>query len=163
MEIDTEKGLTLKCGKSFIKITSEKIEICSPSVSAKGDGGGISVAKDKVKVSAKGEAVVTAEKILWKTPDASVSMKTDVQIDGKKILLNSPDMAKDPVPDTSPPPTKIQMKDQSGKPLSNQRFVITLGDGSEYSGILDKDGKTEMEFEGSGTIVFPDLAKPGAS
>lgn len=113
-----------------------------------------------MRITAKGETVLKAEKFLLKTPDASLSMKTDVQLDGKKILLNSPDQAKDPVEDTAPPPTKIQMKDQSGKPLSNQRFVITLPDGSEYSGILDKDGRTEMEFEGSGKITFPDLASP---
>jgi type VI secretion system secreted protein VgrG len=160
LELDTEKGLTLKCGKSYLKITSDKIELVSPAISAQGDGGGISVAKDKVRVSAKGETLITSEKMLFKTPSASLSMKTDVQIDGKQILLNSPDKAKDPVPDTSPPPTKIQMKDQNGKPLANQRFVISLPDGSEYSGVLDKDGRMEMEFEGSGKITFPDLANP---
>ncbi len=159
-EIDSEKGLTLKCGKSFLKITSDKIELVSPAVSARGEGAGLSAAKGDVRITAKGETVLKAEKFLLKTPDASLSMKTDVQLDGKKILLNSPDQAKDPVEDTAPPPTKIQMKDQSGKPLSNQRFVITLPDGSEYSGILDKDGRTEMEFEGSGKITFPDLASP---
>lgn len=160
MELDSEKSITLRCGKSFLKIGPDKIEIVSPAVSAKGDGGGITVAKDKMRLSAKGEAVLTSEKVILKTKDASLSLKTDVQIDGKKILLNSPDHATDPVTDTAPPPTKIQMKDQSGKPLANQRFVITMPDGAEYSGILDKDGKTEMEFEGSGKITFPDLAKP---
>jgi hypothetical protein len=35
-----------------------------------------------------------------------------------------------------------------------------MGDGAEYSGILDGEGKTEMPLDGSGTIRFPDLAKP---
>ena len=159
MEIDAEKGLTLKCGKSFIKITEGKIELVAPSVSVKGEGGGI-VVDDDIKLNAKGDAVLKAKSLLVKTEEASMSLKTDVQIDGKKILLNSPDQAKDPVPDKSPPPTSIQMKDQAGKPLAYQRFVITMGDGSEYSGILDGEGKTEMPLDGSGTIRFPDLAKP---
>jgi hypothetical protein len=64
------------------------------------------------------------------------------------------------VVDTSPPPTKIAMKDSSGKPLAYQRFLIKLEDGSEFSGILDAEGKTEMIVEGSGAITFPDLGKP---
>jgi len=159
MEIDADKGLTLKCGKSFIKITADKIELVAPSVSAKGEGGGIVVDND-IKLNAKGDAVLKAKSLLVKTEAASMSLKTDVQIDGKKILLNSPDQVTDPVPDNSAPPTLIQMKDQLGKPLANQRFVVTMGDSSEYSGVLDSEGKTEMPLDGSGTIRFPDLAKP---
>ena len=159
MEIDAEKGLTLRCGKSFIKISADKIELVAPSVSVKGEGGGI-VVDDDLKLNVKGDAILKAKSLLVKTEEASMSLKTDVQIDGKKILLNSPDLAKDPVADKSPPPTSIQMKDQSGKPLAYQRFVIAMGDGSEYSGILDGEGKTEMPLDGSGTIRFPDLAKP---
>jgi type VI secretion system secreted protein VgrG len=158
MEIDSEKGLTLKCGKSFIKISADKIEITAPAVTVKGEGGGLSVADDKLKISAKGDVLIDTEKLLVQTPDTSLSMKTDVQIDGKKILLNSPDRVTDPVKDESPPPTKLKMKDKSGKPLAYQRFLITMADGSEYSGILDGDGEAEMEIEGTGKITFPDLS-----
>jgi type VI secretion system secreted protein VgrG len=85
MEIDAEKGLTLKCGKSFIKITADKIELAAPSVSAKGEGGGIVVDND-IKLNAKGDAILKAKSLLVKTEEASMSLKTDVQIDGKKIL-----------------------------------------------------------------------------
>ena len=60
----------------------------------------------------------------------------------------------------APPPTGIQLKDQNGAPLAYQRFVVRLDDGSEYSGILDGEGKSEMTLDGSGKISFPDLAKP---
>jgi type VI secretion system VgrG family protein len=159
MEIDSEKGLTLKCGKSYIKISADKIEVVADAVSVKGEGGGLSVADDQLKLGAKGQVLIDTEKVLIQTPDTSLSMKTDVQIDGKKILLNSPDRVTDPVKDESPPPTKLKMKDKSGKPLAYQRFLITMADGSEYSGILDGDGEAEMDLEGSGTVTFPDLGE----
>lgn len=159
-EIDAEKGLTLRCGKSFIKVSADKIELVAPAVSARGTGGGIVIDDKDLKINAQGDAVMKVKTLLIKAEESSLSLKKDVQIDGQKILLNSPDEADDPVADKAPPPTGIQMKDKSGKPLAYQRFLIKLTDGSEYSGILDADGKTEMELDGSGTITFPDLSKP---
>ncbi len=160
--IDAEKSITLRCGKSFLKISADKIEIAAQSVSAKGEGGGI-VADDKVAIRAKEQVLVDSKEIILKTPDASIGMKKDVHVDGHKILLNSPDQATDPPKDTSPPPTKIALKDKSGKPLAYQRFLIKLADGSKFSGILDADGATEMPVDAGGSITFPDLAKHGLS
>jgi type VI secretion system secreted protein VgrG len=161
VEIAADKSLVLRCGRSFIKISDDKIEIASPSVSAKGDGSSLSVGNDELRLNA-GAAVVSAKSALIKTPDASLSMKSDVQVDGKRILFNSPDKVRDPVEDKAPPRTTIQLKDQAGKPLGYERFVVTLDDGSEVSGVLDKDGKCEIDLAGPGSIVFPDLGTANA-
>lgn len=160
--IDAEKSLTLRCGKSFLKITPDKIELAAPSVSAKGEGGGL-VADDKVAIRAKEQVLVDTKEIILKTPDTSIGMKKDVHIDGQKILLNSPDLATDPPKDTSPPPTKIVLKDKNGAPLAYQRFLVKLASGEELSGILDADGATELPIDAGGAISFPDLAKHGPS
>jgi type VI secretion system secreted protein VgrG len=161
VEIDAEKSITLRCGKSFFKISEEKIEMWAPSVSVRGEGGGV-VADENVTLRSKEEiALVSEKRVLLKTPDTSLGMKSEVQIDGKQILLNSPDRANDPVKDESPPPTRVALKDQFGKPLAYKRFLITLDDGTEYSGILDRDGATEIPIEGSGKITFPDFAGEG--
>lgn len=90
MEIDADKGITLKCGKSFIKITTDKIELVAPSVSAKGEGGGIVVDND-IKPNAKGDAVLKAKSLLVKTEAASMSLKTDVQTgDSAKVGEDHP-------------------------------------------------------------------------
>lgn len=161
VEIDAEKSVTLRCGKSFFKISEEKIEMWAPSISVRGEGGGV-VADEALTLRSKDEiAVISEKRVLLKTPDTSLGMKSEVQIDGKQILLNSPDKAKDPVKDESPPPTRVALKDQFGKPLAYKRFLITLEDGTEYSGILDKEGATELPIEGSGKITFPDVAGEG--
>lgn len=156
-EIRSDKALVLSCGRSSIRITDNKIEIVSPAVSASGTGGGFCIGEDTIRIKAKADAQVVAERVLLKTPDASVSIAKDAQIDGRRVLLNSPDSATDPVPDKSPKTTTIELVDQRGKPLAHRRYLITLADGSEVSGILDKDGKAEVEVEGAGTITFPGL------
>jgi hypothetical protein len=158
-EIDSEKALVLRCGQSSIRLTKDRIEITSPSVSVAGGGGGLSAADGELRITSKGDAVVKAQKVLLQTPDASLSMKTDVQVDGRKILLNSPDQATDPAPKKAPPLTTIELADQEGTPLVGQRYVIVFGDGSERAGVLDKDGKAEVEIEGNPKIHFPGLKR----
>jgi hypothetical protein len=53
----------------------------------------------------------------------------------------------------------IELADQSGSPLKNRRFVLTLSDGSERTGILDGDGKATLYLDDgeSWEISFPDV------
>ncbi len=158
MEIEAEKGLVLRCGKSFIKISEDRIELVAPSVAVRGEGAGLSAEDGKLKIRAKEKTLLTAKELLLKTDDASVGLKKDVEVAGRKILLNSPLDAKDPVKDESAPPTRIQLKDPSGAPLAYQRFRIKLANGAEYSAILDKNGEIDMELDQSGVIEFPDAS-----
>lgn len=161
-EIRSDKAIVLSCGRSSLRITDDKIEIVSPAVAAGGPGGGLSVDDQGLQLRTKKDALLSADTILLKASTASVGLAKDAQIDGKQILLNSPEQATDPVPDKSPKPTTITLVDQKGKPLANQRYLVTLADGSEVGGILDKDGKATLAIEGTGTITFPRLrgAKP---
>ncbi|MFO0761141.1 MAG: type VI secretion system tip protein TssI/VgrG [Byssovorax sp.] len=154
--IEADKGLVLRCGKSSIRITEDAIELCSPSISVSGEGGGLTI-DEALTIRAKEEAHVLADKMLFKSSGASVSLSTEAQIDGKKILLNSPASASDPVTDKSPEPTKIELVEQNGRPISHQRYLVKIEDGSEVSGILDEHGKAEIMLDGSGTITFPGL------
>jgi type VI secretion system secreted protein VgrG len=160
-EVSSEKELVLRVGKSSIRITSEKIEIQSPAVTVKGTGGGLSADDDGLKLSSKKDAQILVEKkLVFKSKDgASLSLQKEVKVDGSQILLNSPEDAKDPPPKDPEPPTKVTFKDHEGRPLSYQRFLITMADGGEVSGMTDKDGKAEMELKSGGKVTFPDLDK----
>jgi hypothetical protein len=64
-------------------------------------------------------------------------------------------------PDKDPhPPTKVELKDQDGKPVRYQRFVVKQDDGTEVGGKTDKDGKAEPDLQSGGKIIFPDLTMP---
>jgi type VI secretion system secreted protein VgrG len=153
----------LSVGKSSIRITSEKIELTSGSLSAKGGGAGVSASDDGLALSSKGDAqLVVGKKIVLKTDGASLAMAQEVKIDGQQILLNSPEEAKDPPPKSPKPPTTIELLDESGSPLAYQRFLAVMDDGSEVSGITDKDGKVP-DLPSGGKVTFPDLkdTQPG--
>jgi hypothetical protein len=163
-EVSSEGELVLRVGKSSIRITSEKIEIDSPAVTVKGEGGGLSADDEGLKLGSKKDAVFTVEKkIVIKTKDgASIAMEKEVKVDGEKILLNSPEQAKDAPPKEAEPPTKIELTDEEdGKAIPYQRFLVVMDDGSEVSGTLDKDGKAEIELKSGGKITFPDVTMPG--
>ncbi|MFO0555576.1 MAG: type VI secretion system tip protein TssI/VgrG [Polyangiaceae bacterium] len=158
-EITSEKEILLRCGKSMIRLAPDRVEIISPNVAARGDGGGLTSDEAGFKISATSEGIFKGKSLVIKTEDASMSLAKEVQIDGKKILLNSPDMATDPKPKKEPPPTRIALKDGDGRPLAYQRFFVKCADGSEQSGIVGKDGVVDVEIPAGGEIVFPDLKK----
>jgi uncharacterized protein (DUF2345 family) len=85
-----------------------------------------------------------------------------MKIDGKKILMNSPEQAEDPPMKEPEPPTKIELTDEEGNALAYQRFLVTMDDGSEVSGMTDKDGKAEVDLASGGNVAFPDLRKATA-
>ena len=162
-EIRSDKAIVLSCGRSSLRISDDEIGIISPAVAAGGPDGGLSLDDRGLQLRTKKDAVLVADTILLKASTASVGLAKDAQIDGKQILLNSPEDAKEPVPDKSPKPTTITLVNQKGNPLANQRYLVSLADGSQVGGILDKDGKATLAIEGPGSITFPRLrgAKPG--
>ena len=161
--VASEKELILRVGKSSIRITEDKIELTSGSIAAKGGGAGLSASDDGLALSSKGDAqMVVGKKLVLKTTGASLSMDQEFKADGQKILLNSPGQAKD-APAKPPKPAKIELLEDSGSPLAHQRFLVLLDDGSNVSGMTDKDGKAELDLPSGGKITFPDLkdAQPG--
>ncbi len=164
-EVGSEGELLLRVGKSSIRITADKIEIQSAAVTVKGAGGGLSAGDDGLNLTSKKDVqVLVDKKMVIKTSDgASLSMEKEIKADGKQILLNSPEQAQDPPPKDPDPPTSIELKDDDGKPLGYQRFLVVMDDGSEVSGVTDKDGRAEMDLKSGGKVVFPDASDAKAS
>ena len=162
-EVSSEGELVLRVGKSSIRITADKIEIQSPAVTVKGAGGGLSAGEDGLNLTSKKDVQVLVDKklVIKTTGGASLSMEKEIKADGKQILLNSPEQAQDPPPKEPEPPTKLELKDDEGKPLAYQRFLVVMDDGSEVSGVTDKDGKAELELKSGGKVIFPDVTMPG--
>ncbi|MEO7331674.1 MAG: type VI secretion system tip protein TssI/VgrG [Minicystis sp.] len=160
-ELRSEGELVLRVGKSWIRITDEAIEIVSPAISAKGEGAGLSLDDAGLAISSKEDGQLLVEKkLLIRTKDgASIAMGEEVKIDGKKILLNSPEQANDAPPEEPEPLTTLELCDDEGKPLAYQRFLVTLDDGSEVSGITNAEGKAELSLKGDGKVTFPELSE----
>jgi type VI secretion system secreted protein VgrG len=157
--IEAKGGLTMKCGTTSIRVGADGIELHGTMVRAAGDAGGLEVGKDGLKLKSEGVLAHFGEKLLVKSEKASLAMGSEVKIDGEKILLNSPENATDKPPTEPPPPTEIDLVDHDGKPLAGQRFVVLLDDGSQRTGVTDKDGKAKLDLPCGGNIRFPALSE----
>lgn len=159
LDLVSQKEVILRCGKSFIRIKPNEIEIASPKVTVRGKDARLLLAKGKAKLKTKTSAQVVSEgSIVLKASGAGIAIESQVKVDGSQILLNAPLQATDNIEIHDPEPTKIELTDQDGRPIPNQRFLIVCDDGSEYMGFVDEHGKAEADIEGSGQISFPDLS-----
>jgi len=159
IELTSEKEIVFRVGKSQVRLTADRIEISAPTVAAVGGAAGLTVGEAGMDMRSRSDTQIVSEKLLIKTEGASLAMAKEVKIDGEKILLNSPEQAKDPEPAQPTEPTLVELTDQEGNALSYQRFVVTYEDGSEQTGVTDRDGRAEIITEKSGTVVFPDLSE----
>ena len=156
VEIASDRSILFRCGKSTMRMTPDGIEINAPSVNVIGKSSTMS-AGDKLKLTTKGQALLLADKMVFKASKASLSLDQDAKLGGSTVQLGPPVSAQDDDA-TATPPTTLALVDTSGKPVPNQRYVITLEDGSVVSGVTDKDGKADLAVEQSGTVTFPDLS-----
>lgn len=160
-EIVADKSLTLRCGDSAIRITPDQIELITKKLLVTAEETYV-VSEKKLKIHAKEEALLKSKKINLEGEQASAEIYKNARLDGQLVKLNcGPEPPDDQFPEKEKiEPTKIELKDQDGKPMARQRFVVVMPDGSERAGVLDADGKAELELEESGEISFPDVDNP---
>ncbi|HEY4120582.1 MAG TPA: type VI secretion system tip protein TssI/VgrG [Byssovorax sp.] len=161
--VTSDKELVLAVGKSSIRITDGKIEISADAVTATGKGGGLGVSDDGLKLSSKdgSQLALDSQARMTAKDGGSMSLGAQVKADGKQILLNSPTQSTDAPPPPPDPPTTIELKDQDGAAVPNQRFLCILDDGSQTSGTTDKDGKATLDVKSGGKVTFPDVSMQG--
>ena len=157
IDISSDKSITLRCGKSLLRLGPDRVEIVAPSVVATGAGGGLSLEDKKLVLYANDSVQVFAKGVLLKADQSTIAMSSKVAVDGTAILLGSPTDASNEVKSDTPTPTKISLAGQDGKPLAYQHFKLIMDDGSERSGITDGEGKAEVRVKGNVNITFPEL------
>ncbi|MBK6529139.1 MAG: hypothetical protein IPF99_06010 [Deltaproteobacteria bacterium] len=75
------------------------------------------------------------------------------------MKLKSPVSASGSSSAEPPTLTRIELRDQNGKPMASQRYKLIYADDREYIGVLDADGCAEIVVEGSPEIEFPDAGE----
>lgn len=162
LELTSDTEVVLSVGKSTIRIAKDRVEISADAVVVTGAGAAVTASKEGLAMSSKGDGQLTVEKkFTVKSEAASMSLSKEIKLDGSKILLNSPDQAEEAPPGEPEPPTTIVLSDADGTPLAEQRWLITLDDGTQQSGRTGSDGKTELALTQGGEIVFPELTMRG--
>ncbi|MFT3763973.1 MAG: type VI secretion system tip protein TssI/VgrG [Minicystis sp.] len=160
--LESPKAITLKVGKTLVRLTEHGIELHGDGVLVNGKAGSVAAGADGLTLRTKKKAEIAADTLhLHTTGDAtSIVMKNEVKLAGSKILLNSPEQSKDPRPEDPPPVTRIVLHDQAGKPIPHERFLLRFDDKKERGGVLDEKGQTELHLDdkpGDVFIRFPDV------
>ena len=159
-EITSDKGIVLRCGTSTIHLGTDRIEVTADTLVLQGKGGRVVLGDDKVKIKAKSKIQALSEDaIVLKSSGASVGLTADAKIDGGSVKLKSSSDASDPDATADAQTTTLELKDHDGHPIPHQRYVIVMGNGDERSGMLDEDGKAEIELDASATVRFPGLVE----
>ncbi len=157
-EVTSERDIVLRCGTSMIRMTPKRVEIISEEVIVRGGDNRVTVAGDTVRVRAAGKAIVGAPKVTVKSQGAALALDGEAKLSGAKVNLGTGSIPLDDAPDDPVKPTTIELVDEEGAPMAHQRFVIMMGDGSEQTGFLNREGKAVVELEGTARVVFPDLS-----
>jgi type VI secretion system secreted protein VgrG len=160
LEIQSAEGIELRCGASVVRIGPESISVCSPSIGLYAGEARVLLAEDKAKIVARDEAVLQANALHLRGQGASVDLTDAAEVRGSQVRLGRGGSGSDSIEaPRRARKTKIELTDQDGRPLAGQRFVLRLESGEERVGVVDDQGKAELEIQGGGaaTIVFPDV------
>ena len=166
-EIVSEKEILFRCGKSMLRLTPDGLDIIVDKVRFVGKDVS-AVMDEKIELfTKKGFAVVSEtadilskKRVTVAGESGTLKLAKDARLDGSVVKLNCDPSPPDPLdpPEYKPPePTHIELLDDTGAPLKNRRFVLTMPDGSEQTGVLDADGKTDVYIEDACDITFPDV------
>ncbi|MCC6521720.1 MAG: type VI secretion system tip protein VgrG [Polyangiaceae bacterium] len=166
-ELVSDKAIVLRSGKSVLRVGPEGIELDTPRLTLRSDGLEVHgkdeitfFSKKKVRFVAEKMDLVVDKKLVLQAERGKLELDQNARLDGATVKLNCSPEPVDPAEEPEPEPKKlttVELVDDDGKPLPHRRFVVTLADGSERSGVLDADGKAELLLDDSAEIVFPDV------
>lgn len=155
VRVTADQELVLSCGASTIHMTPESIALMSPELLLQGESGRVRLDRQGLRMQSDSAVSIVGETVAMVSAGAAVALGDEARVDGSRILLNSPESASDELDTERTPPTTIVLCDDAGQPLAYQRYRIVMEDGSETSGMLDRDGRAVVELESGGTIYFP--------
>ncbi|MBK8692890.1 MAG: type VI secretion system tip protein VgrG [Deltaproteobacteria bacterium] len=155
-EIVAQKSIALRCGSSTILMTPDSIQIVAAEVVLQGKGARMKLADDAMQALVGGGVQLVADELVLKSSGAGLKLDADATLDGATVKLKSPVSASGSSSAEPPTLTRIELRDQNGKPMASQRYKLIYADDREYIGVLDADGCAEIVVEGSPEIEFPD-------
>ncbi len=156
--IRSDKAIVISCGESHIRIGPKSVEVDSPKVLLQGKGGQIVIADDKVKLRAKKLiGAKSDDKVALYGSAALLVLTSEAKLDGSSVKLKASDSSYADEEREEGETTTIELVDQDGNPIPNQRYRILLEGDVQISGVLDAEGKATVRIPSGGEIVFPDL------
>lgn len=157
IELSADEALVLRVGQTSLRLTADTAVLSSPSISLLAGGARLRLGGDCARLQADDALQGVANTVAMKSSGAALGLSSEASLDGSRVLLNSPGSAEDSIEDEVVEPTIIELTDDDGQPLAGHPYRIVLADGAELSGVLDEDGRAEIEIDGDAEIFFPGL------
>jgi uncharacterized protein involved in type VI secretion and phage assembly len=157
LELSSEQGIVLRCGKSVLRLSPDQAQLSSPSVVLAAKGVRACLEDRAFRVLADGVVQLKANKLLLQGELAGLGLSTEAILNGVTIHLNSPQSVTDAVEALASEPTVIVLTDQDDEPIPNHEFRIVRDDGREVAGCTDENGRAELDLSEGGDIAFPGL------
>ncbi|MFO0554183.1 MAG: type VI secretion system tip protein TssI/VgrG [Polyangiaceae bacterium] len=158
LELSSEELVAVQSGESAITVSPKAIELRSAKLRVDADV--IELVGKKVFIDGRELVRAEARRVLLLSQDASVCLSSEAKINGTLVkLASAPDPTDGPEARVSrPAPTKVELKDQRGRPLPSERFIVRLADGTTRPGVTDASGVAWLDgLTGPSTIDFLDL------
>lgn len=157
VELVADKELVMRCGRSVIRLSTDRVTIESPDIGFAAKGARLRLVDGEARVQADSKVQAVSENVVLRASGASLGLSSDAALDGARILLKSPAQGSDQVSPTETRPTTLHLCDESGQPFANQPYRILLADGREITGALDDEGCAELDLDDSADVSFPGL------
>jgi type VI secretion system secreted protein VgrG len=161
IDVSSLARLVIHCGKSEIRIEPEKITFTSPTVSIVSSKE-VLVATPKATVAATGLLTLGGDSVKVTSSGASVVLDSNATVQGASVKLAGGSGASDQSNDKPPKVTTLEVKDQNGNPLANQRVILRKGGegGDEQTVVLDEKGKIILKGDDAYDVFVPDVTDP---
>ncbi|MFO0553995.1 MAG: type VI secretion system tip protein TssI/VgrG [Polyangiaceae bacterium] len=156
-ELASKSGLRLRSGRSVIEVMPDQILLMSDKIMLQAPGVQMEVRKNgELWIDADEAVVAKSKSVTMAGQSAMLRLKTQAELLGAQIKLQGAESLQGLDAETREP-TKIELKDDDGNAVPNQRYILVFSDGSEQTGFLDHEGKGEVFLDDGATIRFPGL------
>lgn len=160
LTLSSHTAIELRCGNSVLWVRPDSIEMRTPKLRA--DATVIEEVAKNIQLEAQQMVRVAGDRVFALSSAASLGLTSIARLDGPKVALGSPpDPTDGPAArKDEPPPTRVALRDQQGRPVCGERFIVQLADGTTRAGVTNKEGVAEIAgLRGSATIDFIDLSQ----
>lgn len=159
LELTSDKEIVLRSGESTIRISPDAIQITTAKLRV--DAEDIELVGTAVQVKGERFVRVEGEKVFALGGGAGLSLTSTAKLNGSQVKLGTaPDSSDGPeAKKQEVAPTRIELRDQEGAPVANERCLVRLSDGTTRAAVTDYEGIARLyDLTGSATVDFIDLA-----
>jgi type VI secretion system secreted protein VgrG len=159
LTLSADASVTLRVGRSVVRVTDERIELASPEIRLTADHARFTMHEGGAVMQVNQQLTLRGEQVTVAAAGAGVRLSSEAVIEGSRVALNTGSTSPARLHDPAQEPTRLRLTDDHGEPLGGRPFILRTREGQEYLGITGRDGRAEIDVPDGGTVRFLDLTE----